>query len=202
MLLGAILPASVLSCGKTPQPKLQKRSAFAVRIESVLPTDWALEENGQEVIIRRQEPVKTYGCVGLDVNLMRRPDLLKQFVDTNGVTDDYQIRLRREGRLDPSEYSRLKAANNQIIVTKNTVISSRQFYEDDAIRSFDPRYTELPEYYDDSSSIYLETTLHPWECIYPNSVAGECESIRQKLDLLFDRYSKDDYRRALSRGID
>ena len=88
------------------------------------------------------------------------------------------------------------------MVTKDTPIPNRKFLEDDAMRSFDSRYRELPEYYDDSYSIYLETNLGSYECIYPNAVAGECEGIRQKLDSLFNRYSSDTYRRALSRGID
>jgi hypothetical protein len=202
ILLGLVLLASILSCGKAIQRPPPEPSAFAARVKSVLPPTWALEENSQDVIIRRQEPVTTYSCVGLDVNLLVHPDLLKQFVDTNGAKDDYQIRLRRTAKLDLSEYLRLKAANNQIVVNKGTIISSRQFYEDDAMRSFDSRYRELPEYYDDSASIYLETTMFPWDCIYPNSVAKECEIIRQKLDSLFSRYSRDDYPRTLSRGID
>ena len=69
------------------------------------------------------------------------------------------------------------------------------------MRSFDPRYRELPEYYDDTSSIYVETTAPVYECIHPNSVAEECESVRLKLDSLFSRYSKDTYRRMLAYGI-
>ncbi len=194
--------AILSSCSRVTQKPAETPSAFAARVESVLPPNWALQENGQEVIIERKEPITRYTCVAMDISVLRRPDALKEFVNTNGVTDKYQIRLRRAAAIDVSEYRRLKAVNNQIMVTKDTPIPNRKFLEDDAMRSFDSRYRELPEYYDDSYSIYLETNLGSYECIYPNAVAGECEGIRQKLDSLFNRYSSDTYRRALSRGID
>ena len=194
--------ALLASCSRVNQEPSQPRSAFAARIESVLPRNWTLEENGQEIIIGRKEPITRYTCVAMDVSLLRRPDGLRQFVNTNGVTDTYQIRLRRATVLDISECQRQKAVNNQIVVTKGTVIPNRKFLEDGAMRSFDSRYRELPEYYDGTSSIYLETNLGPYECIYPNAVARECESIRQKLNSLFNRYPSDHYPRALSRGVD
>jgi hypothetical protein len=138
----------------------------------------------------------------MDVSVLRNSDTLKQYVNTNGVTDVYQIRLRRAPAIDNSEFQRLKAVNDQIVVTKSTPVPNRKFLEDDAMRSFDSRYRELPEYYDGSYSIYLETNLSPYECIYPNAVAKECESIRQKLDSLFNRYSSDNYPRTLARGVD
>ena len=52
-------------------------------------------------------------------------------------------------KVEFAEYSRLKASNDQITVTKATVIQDREFYEHDALRSFDLRYRELPEYYDE-----------------------------------------------------
>jgi hypothetical protein len=136
------------------------------------------------------------------LSIFRHPDGLKQFVNTNGVTDTYQIRLRRGPTIDVSEYQRQKAVNNQIVVAKSTVMPNRKFLEDDAMRSYDSRYRELPEYYDDSSSIYLETNFGPYECIYPSVVARECESIRQKLDSLFRRYSLDNNPRGLGLGLD
>ncbi len=138
----------------------------------------------------------------MDVSVLRNSDTLRQYVKTNGVTDRYQIRLRRAAPIDVSEFQRLKAVNNQIVVTKTTPVPNRKFLEDDAMRSFDSRYRELPEYYDGSYSIYVETTLGPYECIYPEVVARECEGIRQKLDSWFSRYSSDNYRRTLSRGLD
>src|SRR5258705_9573643 len=33
--------------------------------------------------------------------------------------------------------------------------------------SFHPTYREQPIYYTEDSSIYVETTRRPWECIYP-----------------------------------
>ncbi|HEY2973147.1 MAG TPA: hypothetical protein VGJ48_11600 [Pyrinomonadaceae bacterium] len=87
-------------------------------------------------------------------------------------------------------------------MTKSSRIPAREFNEDEAMRSFHSRYRELPEYYDDSSSIYVETTSSLYECIYPNSVARECDTMRQRLDSLFSRYSKDSYRKILRHGID
>ena len=190
-----------LSCSKAVAPA-RHLSSFASRIESVLPPNWTLEENGQEVIIKRNESVTTYPCVGIDVSLLRNPDGLKQFVNNNGITETYRIKLRRAAAIDRAEYQRLKAINDQIVVTKSTPVPHREFFEDDATRSFDSRYRELPEYYDDASSIYFGTTSGPYECIYPSAVARECESIRRMLDSLFNRYSVDDSPRTLSRGVD
>ena len=187
ILLILLLFSSVASCSKPVAPSHQL-SPFASRIQSALPANWSLEDKGQEVIIGRKEPIVRYPCVAMDVSLFRSPDRLNEYVKTNGVTDIYQIRLRRAPTLDHSEYQRLKAINDQIVVTKSTPIPNRKFFEDDAMRSFDSRYTELPKYYDDSSSIYLETSLGPYECIYPDAVATECESIRRTLDSLFKRY--------------
>ena len=202
IVLISLLILTVFSCGRGTYTPPQQRSELGLRIASILPQTWVLQESAEEMIIRRQEPITRYSCVGLDVILTRRPDLLKNFVETNGTNGEYRIRLRSVARLDPSEYARLKASNDQIVVTKSTVIPSREYYEEEALRSFDSRYRELPEYYNDSSSIYVETTLHPWECIYPNSVAKECETVRRKLDSLFNRYSKDNNRKMLSYGID
>lgn len=201
ILSTSILLVTVVSCRKPVQAPRQERSEFALRIATVLPQKWALQESGGEVIISRQDPVTWYPCVSLDVNLMRHEDLFKQFVERNGAKGNYRIRLRRTGRLEPSEYARVKASNDQIVVTKSTIMPDREFLEDEAMRSFDSRYRELPEYYDDSSSIYVETTAPPYECIYPNSVAKECEAIRQRLDSLFSRYSKDGYRKRLTYGV-
>ena len=189
------------SCNRaTPQPE-RALSPFAARVESTLPTDWSLEENGEEIIISRKNPITQYPCVAMDVALFRSPEALRHYIEVNGASNTYQIKLRRAAFIDVSEYQRIKAVNDQIVVTKSTPLPERKFLEDDALRSFDSRYRELPEYYDDSSSIYLETNLGPYECIYPNPVARECEGVRQKLDSLFHRYSSEN-RRQLSRGVD
>ena len=169
-----------------------------MRVGAILPATWALEENGSEVTIGRREPITTYGCVGLDLGWLHHPELLEELVHKNGIHDLYRIRLHRAPKMDVSEYARLKAANDQIRVSKSTVISKREFYEVDAMCSFDPHYHELPEFFDDSSSIYIEATLHPWVCVYPNSAAKECETIWNRLNTLFSRYSKNDYRRRFS----
>jgi|SRR5689334_10189043 len=202
ILFGLTLLAALPSCRSVPQKTSQPRSAFAARIQSVVPPNWVLEEEGQEVIIRRKEPITKYPCVAMDVAVFRRPDGLKRYVDTNGYTGSYQIRLRRAPKVDAFDYQRLKAVNDQIVVTKNTPIPNRKFLEDDALRSYDSRYRELPEYYDESNSIYLETIFGPYECIYPNVVAKECEAVREKLNTLFNRYSSDNYPRTLGRDVD
>jgi hypothetical protein len=196
-----VVLAILSSCRKAAQKPSQTRSAFAAKIEAVLPTNWSLEENGQEVMIARKQPIIRWTCVALDLSLLQDPDRFEQYVKIHGLTDTYKIRLRRTPAIDMSEYQRQKAINAQIKVTKSTPVPDRTFLEDDAIRSYDSRYRELPEYYDDSSSIYFQTNLGPYECIHPNEVARECESIRQKLDSLFRRYATDDTPRALSRGL-
>jgi len=193
---------ATVSCSKaTPKLPSQTRSAFAQQIESVLPTSWSLEENSEEIMITRKEPIMRYTCVAMDLSVLKSAERFEQYVKANGLTDIYKIRLRRTRAIDMSEYQRQKAINDQINVTKSTPVPARTFLEDDAIRSYDSRYRELPEYYDDSSSIYFQTNLGTYECIYPNEVARECESIRQKLDSLFRRYAPDDTPRTLSRDL-
>jgi len=195
-----VVLATLSSCRKATQKLSQTQSAFAAKIEAVLPTNWSLEENGEEVMIARKQPIIKWTCVALDLSLLQDPDRFEQYVKTHGLTDTYKIRLRRTPAIDMSEYQRQKAINDQIKVTKSAPQPDRTFLEDDAIRSYDSRYRELPEYYDDSSSIYFQTNLGPYECIHPNEVARECESIRQKLDSLFRRYATADTPRELSRG--
>jgi hypothetical protein len=193
---------SIVSCRKAVQTPRQGRSEFASHIGTILPQTWSLQNGRDEVTISPKDPVTWYPCVSLDVGMMRHQDQFLEYVKRNGVTGDYTIRLRRTAKLDTSEYARLKRLNDQIVVTKDTTIPAyAEFHEDEVMRSFDPRYRELPEYYDDTSSIYVETTAPPYECIYPNVVAKECDSVRQKLDSLFSRYSKDSYRRTLTYGI-
>ena len=196
-----VVLATLSSCRQVTQKPLPTRSAFAAKIEAVLPANWSLEENGQEVMIVRKQPIIRWSCVALDLSLLRDPDRFEQYVQTHGLADTYKIRLRRTPAIDMSEYQRQKAINDQIKVTKSTPVPDRTFLEDDAIRSYDSRYRELPDYYDDSSSIYFQTNLGPYECIYPNEVATECESIRQKLASLFRKYATDDTPRALSIGF-
>lgn len=200
-----ILPLIIISlvlvvfagCGK-PAPPPGHQSELAIRIGWALPKNWRLEESKDQIIIARKEPVRIHGCVGLDLSWLRHPELLREDVEKYGVTSDYKIRLRIAPRMDLSEYARLEESNSQIRVTKSTIIPNREFFEDDAMRSFDPRYRQPPEYYDKDSSVYVETTLHPWECIYPGDVARECASVLQSLDSLFSRYPGSRSRRTLS----
>jgi len=192
---------AAVSCSKaTPKLPSQTRSAFARQIESVVPTNWSLEENSDEVMITRKEPIMTYPCVAMDLSVLRTPERFEQYVKANALTVTYKIKLRRTPAIDMSEYQRQKAINDQITVTKSTPVPERTFLEDDAIRSYDSRYRELPEYYYDSSSIYFQTNLGTYECIYPSDVARECESIRQSLDSLFQKYAPNDTPRTL--GMD
>ena len=68
------------------------------------------------------------------------------------------------------------------------------------MQSFDPAYRELPEYYDERSSIYQETTLYPWDCMYPEEVAIDCMNVRKALDTLFQRYDVSETRSSHYRG--
>ena len=201
VILLSLILVIALSCGKAVVNSHQERSEFASRIATVLPPTWSLQEYDNEVTVTRQEPVRLFTCVAMDVSLLRDEDRFKQFVERVSVTSNFRIRMRRATRLEASEYMRLKSLNDQIVVTKSTLISNREFYEDGAMRSFDSRYHELPQYYDDSSSIYVEMTVHPYECIYPRAVAEECDMIRERLDYLFNRYSKDSNARKLSYGL-
>ena len=184
-------------CEKSAPPPVQP-SELAIRIGWALPPNWRLEESKDQIILARKEPVRSHGCMGLALGWLMHPELLQEFVEKYGVTSDYKIRLRIGPRMDFSEYAQLEDVNSQIRVTKSTMISNREFFEDGAMSSFDPRYREVPEYYDKDSSIYLGTTLHPWECIYPGDVAKECERVLQALDTIFTRYPGSRSRRALS----
>src|SRR5437899_1994966 len=120
ILWSSLLLVTIVSCRKAVQSPRQERSEFALRIGTVLPQTWTLQESRDEVIISRQDPVTSYPCVALDVALMRNQDLFKQFVERNGATGNYRIRLRRTAKLEPLEYARFKGSNDQIVVTKNT----------------------------------------------------------------------------------
>jgi hypothetical protein len=152
----------------------------------------------RQIIISRIDPVRTHGCIGLDLSWTKHPEFLREDVEKHGVNQDYKIRLRSAPKVDLVEYTRFKESNSQIIVTKSTFIQNREFFEDGAMKSFDPRYRQLPDYYDKDSSLYLETTLHPWECIYPGDVARECESVLRRLDSIFTKYPEATNRRVLS----
>jgi hypothetical protein len=193
-----LLLIGLVCCGKAARPPVEQQSELAMRIGSALPQNWSLEESNGQIMISRKEPITSYGCIGLDLSWTKHPELLQKDVERNGVAEDYKIRLRLAPKVSLVEYAQLKNSNSQITVTKRTGIQSREFYEDSAMQSFDPRYRELPEYYDKDSSVYVETTLHPWECIYPGDVARECEKVRQALDSFLTRYPEAESRRGLS----
>ena len=182
------------------QPPLQPRSNYALRIGAVLPGNWDLSESNNEIVLVRKAQIRSYNCVGMDLALLGNLDLLKEHVDKFGFDEDYKIRLRLAPKMGYEEYLRQKEINDQIRVGKDTDIENREFFEDDSMRSFDPGYRELPEYFDEQSSIYLETTLYPWYCMFPEEVAIECRNVRGELDTLFQRYSVSEGRRTLYRG--
>lgn len=182
------------------QPPLQPRSNYALRIGAVLPGNWDLSENNNEIMIVRKEQIRIHGCIGIDLSVTGDADLFKDFVEKYGDDQDYKIRLRSAPKMGYEEYVRQKAINDQIRLSKDTHIENRDFFEDDAMRSFDPTYRELPEYYDDYSSIYLESTLYPWDCVYPEEVAIDCVNVRKALDTLFQRYDVSETRSAHYRG--
>ena len=182
------------------QPAVQPRSDNALRIGAVLPGNWELSESNNEILLVRKEQIRTHGCMCLDIALLRDADAFKDFVDKYGDDQDYKIRLRFAPKVGYEEYARQKEINNQITLSNSTQIANREFFEDDAMRSFDPTYRELPEYYDEHSSIYLETTLYPWDCVYPEEVAIESVNVRRQLDVLFHRYSASEGRRARYAG--
>jgi hypothetical protein len=169
-------------------PHPNEVDGLALRIKREMPPNWSVEKSGNEIIVSRKEPVRTHICVGLDLSWMRHPEMLREFVDKEGVTQPYKIRLRLVPKLDLAEYHRLKAVNDEIKVTRDTVISNREFFEDDAMESFDPSYRELPVYFTEDSSVYVESTLYPWDCIYPWKDASECEQVRLIVDSFFSRY--------------
>lgn len=171
------------------QPPLPALSKYALRIGAVLPGNWELSESNNEILLIRKEQIRTHGCIGLDVSILRDADLFKEFVDKYGYDEDYKIRLRFAPKISSEEYVRFKEINDLIRLSKGTQITPREFFEDDAMQSFDPAYRELPEYYDENSSIYLESTLYPWDCVYPEEVAIEGLNLRKGLDSLFQRYS-------------
>jgi uncharacterized SAM-binding protein YcdF (DUF218 family) len=182
------------------QPPVPVHSAYAMRIGAILPGNWDLTENNNEILLVRREQIRSYSCIGLDLSLLKHPDLFKEEVERTGYDEDYKIRLRFTPKISPEEYLRLKEINDRISVNKSTTILTREFYEDDAMRSFDPTYRELPEYYDGQSSVYLETTLFPWDCVYPEEVATECENALKGLDSLFQRYSVSEANRGMYVG--
>jgi len=171
------------------QPSLQQRSKYALLIGAVLPGNWELSENNNEILLVRNQQIRTHGCIGLDVSMLGDANRFKEFVEKYGDDQDYKIRLRFAPKMGYEEYLSQKEVNDRIMLSKDTHIENREFFEDKAMQSFDPTYRELPEYYDERSSIYLESTLYPWDCVYPEEVAIEGLNLRKELDSLFQRYS-------------
>src|SRR5436190_23727005 len=101
ILWSSILLVTVVSCRKAVQGPPQQRSELALRIATVLPQAWTFQESGDEVIIGRQDSVTWYPCVSLDVGMTRDHDQFLKFVEKNGVTGNYKIRLRRTAKIDP-----------------------------------------------------------------------------------------------------
>lgn len=190
-LVLALFLLTLISCEKDESiPRANELEALALRIGRELPVKWSVEKSENQIIVSRKEPIRTHGCVGLDVSWFKHPELLREFVERSGATRPYKIRLRFAPKLELAEYHRAYRVNDHIKVTKSTVIQDREFFEDDAMRSFDPSYRELPVYFTEDSSIYLETTRHPWECIYPTIDARECEQVLLTVDSFFARYPK------------
>jgi hypothetical protein len=189
VLILLLFLAGLAACGHPADPTGQKNEVgLATRVGWVLPENWSLEKQNGQFIITRHGPVRSHICVSLDLGWMRRPELLRKFVEEYGNEGDYKIRLRIGPRVDLIEHARLTESNSKIPVTRDTVISNREFFEAAAMESSDPNYVQLPDYYDRDSSIYVESTLHPWECIYPDDVARECQRVLDGLDLIFSRY--------------
>ena len=196
-----IMPLFLLtltSCKSDNIPRANELDSLASRIAAELPQNWSLEKSGDQIIFSRKEPIRTHGCIGLDLSWVRHPEMLREFVGEYGVTGPYKIRLRFGPRLDFAEYHRVNETNDQIRVNKSTVIQDREFFEDEAMRSFHPTYREQPIYYTEDSSIYVETTRHPWECIYPPVDARDCERVRLTLDTFFARYPEAKVRKSFS----
>jgi hypothetical protein len=179
---------TLAGCERTAHIPAKLRSEYATRIESVLPRNWELNESNGQILISRKEPIIAYNCVNLDISLLRQVDRMKEEIARTGSKQEYKIRLRITPKVEFTEYLRLKTVNDQIKVTRSMTIQNREFFEADAMNSFDPSYRELPEYYDDHSSIYLETTLPPWDCVAPYEAASECEHVLRSLDTLFKLY--------------
>lgn len=199
LLIVLLLLPALATCGDTADPPVQKNEVdLATRVGWVLPPNWSLEKQKEQIIITRHGPVRSHTCVALDLGWIRRPELLRQFVEEYGNEGDYKIRLRIGPRVDLIEHARLKESNSKIRVTRDTVISNREFFEAEALQSYDPNYREVPDYYDKDSSIYVESTLHPWECLYPAEVARECQLVLDGLDLIFSRYPGTEPLRASS----
>ena len=176
------------------RPPLPPRSKYALMIGAVLPGNWELSESNNEILLVRKEQIRTHGCIGLDLHVTGNADLFRDFVEKYGDDQDYKIRLRFAPKMGYQEYVSQKEVNDRIMLSKDTHIANREFFEDKAMQSFDPSYRELPEYYDEHSSIYLESTLYPWDCVYPEEVALEGLSLRKELDSLFQRYSETESR--------
>jgi hypothetical protein len=117
---------------------------------------------------------------------------MKQYIAENGQSFDYRIRLRFAPKLALEDYKRIKESNDKIQVTMSTIgrIPYHEFLERDVLKSFDPTYRELPEYYDGDFSIFVGTTKPVGVCIHPEEVADECANVKASLDSLFKRYSE------------
>lgn len=169
-------------------PRANEFDALALRLQKELPPNWSVEKSSDQIIVSRKGPITSHTCVCLDLNWLRHPELLQQFVEKTGSTRPYKIRIRVGPKLDLAEYRSAYKVNERIKVTSSTVIENREFYEDAALESYDPTYRELPIYFTEDASVFVETTLHPWECVYPPTDARECEKVRMIIDSFFVSY--------------
>src|SRR5258705_11818686 len=104
---------TLTSCKSESIPRANETDALALRIAAELPQNWSLEKSGDQIIVSRKEPVRTHGCIGLDLSWIRHPEMLREFVAEYGVTRPYKIRLRFGPRLDFAEYQRVNETNDQ-----------------------------------------------------------------------------------------
>lgn len=88
-------------CRTAVQAPRQERSEFASRIRTVLPQTWTLQENGDEVVIGRQDSLAWYPCVSLDVAMTRDQDRFLKFVETNGTMGNYRIQFASNSQARP-----------------------------------------------------------------------------------------------------
>ena len=189
LLIVFLLLVGRSGCGQNAEPPVQMSEFdLATRVRWVLPPNWTLEQHNQQLIISRKDPVRSHGCIGLDLGWFRHRESLYAFIDKWGTDVNYKIRLRLGPRVDMIQHAQLTESNSKILVTKGTILPHREFYESEALHSYDPSYRQVPDYYDKDSSVYVESNLHPWDCIFPDAVARECQSVLSGLDLVFSRY--------------
>jgi len=150
------------------------------KIKSVLPAGWSLKREGKTFQLTRSENLWVYGSMQMDI---RAP--LEEWAKKYGTEVTYTITLRFAPRLPNEQYAQLKQERAPYERILNEGAPTIKEWER-GVNEFNAR--QLPIYFTDRYSIYVEKSDGYLERVYPESAGDECKQVIGSLDRLFHRY--------------